>query len=372
MSDTKSAQMSGNMSAMPLLLAFGRSERTRFIWSGALAALSALFQLAPLVLAYLVADELLNPPVDEGRLWLYGGLAAVAILVRSALYMWALQISHIAAYQVLYRLRIEMSETLAALPLGYFERHRPGALKKTMAEDVEDLEHFLAHGIPDFALAAAAVLSSTVVLVVADWRLALATLVSIPLAFVGIRVGVRQTHERMSDCHRSGQRMSSALVEHLQGMLEVRLFNRSGERVRRTEQAIVEHAGFISSWARDYLYAGTFYVVAITANVAFILPVGLALYVHGSVSLMVLVLFFLMGLGYAVPLVRLWSQFSRLQEIAAGGQEIRDLLDEPPQQAPDRPAVLDGHSIELRDVCFSYGDAEVLTLACRSSPARAR
>lgn len=349
------------MSAVPLLLAFGRSERRRFVVSAVLAALTAGCQLAALVLAYLVVDALLSPPVDEGRLWMFGGLAAVAVVVGSALYMASLWISHIAAYQVLYRVRIEMAERLGSLPLGYFARHRSGSLKKTMAEDVELLELFLAHGIPDFALAGTAIVSSTVVLAVADWRMALATLVSIPLAFVGLRVGARQSTQRMGDYHRSGQRMNSAVVEHLQGMLEVRLFNRSGERSRRTEQAIVEHAGFVCRWARDYLLAGTFYVVAITANVVFIVPVGLALYADGSVSLGVLVLFLLMGLGYAVPLVRLASLYHQLHHIAAGGQEVRDLLDEPPQAAPADPAVLHGHAIELREVCFSYGDTEVLT-----------
>ncbi len=346
------------ISAVPLLLAFGRSERPRLIVSSLLGAATAIVQLVPFVLGYLIVDELLHPPVDDGRLWLYAGLTVAAIVLRGLLFAAALWISHIAAYAILYRVRLRLSEALAKVPLGFFARRRSGELKKTMADDVEALELFLAHAIPEGSLAAASFVASSILLLVVDWRLALASMVVVPLAFAGMAVAMRGGRQRMDDYHRSDARMNGALVEFLQGMLVVRLFNRSGERVRQIEQAILDHARFEVAWARDFLVGGTFFFVALTANVLFLLPIGLLLERDGSLSVSELVLFLLLGLGYTAPLLRLQPIFAQLNGMGAGGQAIDDVLHEPP--LPDRDGGVEpsDDTIELRDVTFAYGAGE--------------
>ncbi len=358
--ESRAAAESERISAVPLLLDFGRSERPRLILSCVLGAASAVAGLVPFLVAYLIVDELLSDTVDDDRLWFYGALTVAAIVARAVLFAAAMWVSHIAAYTILYQVRISVSEALAKLPLGFFSRRRSGALKKTMADDVEALEIFLAHAIPEGMVAATAVAASSVILFVADWRLALATLVVVPIAMFAIsKVG--DTAQRVNDYHRSDERMNAALVEFLQGMLVVRLFNRSGDRHRRTETAVLDHERFETDWARDFLVGGTLYFVALGANALFIVPLGLVLYENGSVSLSVLVLFVVLGLGYTQPLIRLQGILNRLTMMGAGGKAINDLLDEPPlPDAPgDREPVDD--TIEFHDVCFSYGAADALT-----------
>jgi ATP-binding cassette, subfamily B, bacterial IrtA/YbtP len=345
----------------PLLLGFARPEWRRLTLSCALAMLAALFQLAPFVLAYLVVAQLLAPPVDAGRLWLLAGLAVVAVVARFAIYATALWVSHVAAYGILYRLRLRLSEKLASLPLGYVTSRRSGEIKTVMGDQVEELEIFLAHAIPDFASGAAALVASTVILVAADWRLALPALVVVPLAFGVIHLGMRDMQERTLDYHAAGARMNGALVEFLQGMQVIRLFNRAGTRFRQTEHAVTEYTAFETRWARDFLYIGTFFFVALAGNVLFIVPIGLALIVTGHLAVATFVLFLLLGVGYTAPLLRLHAIYNRLNYMAGGGQMIHELLAEPPLPDAAQRARLRGHAIEFRDVAFSYGASEVLS-----------
>lgn len=349
------------ISAVPLLLAFGRGEGPRLVLACAFGAASALAGLVPFLVAYLIVDELLGDSVDGNRLWLYGALTVAAIVVRAVLFAASMWVSHIAAYTILYRVRISVSEALARLPLGFFSRRRSGALKKTMADDVEALEIFLAHAIPEGVVAATAVAASSVILFVADWRLALATLVVVPIAILALSGTSATAQGRVNAYHRSGERMNAALVEFLAGMLVVRLFNRSGDRHRRTETAVLDHERFETDWARDVLVGGTLYFVALGANALFILPLGLVLHDNGSVSLSVLVLFVVLGLGYTQPLIKLQGILNQLSMMGAGGKAINDLLDEPP--LPDRPGDREpvDDTIEFRDVCFSYGAGEALS-----------
>jgi ATP-binding cassette subfamily B protein len=68
--------------------------------------------------------------------------------------------------------------------MGYFSHHNTGSLKKILNEDVEQIELFVAHHIPDLAAGIAIPVFTTIFLFIFDWRLALAMLVPVPLAFV--------------------------------------------------------------------------------------------------------------------------------------------------------------------------------------------
>lgn len=161
-------------SGVRALLPFARSARKGFVTAAVLAAAASVLSLVPFWAIYRTVDELVSGDTTRGALWGLAAVALVGVVARFVLLGVSLWMSHLAAYEVLYGIRIGLAEHLTRVPLGYVTRRRSGDLKKVMGDEVERLELFLAHGIPDMVAAVVTLVAATGWMVVVDWRMALA------------------------------------------------------------------------------------------------------------------------------------------------------------------------------------------------------
>lgn len=177
---------------------------------------------------YFIAVGVLGMPLAEvnaGWLWTLGGIALGAVVLKAAATGMALYVSHIAAYSILYDLRIALAEHMGRLPLGYFSARTTGQIKKVIHEDVEQLEEGLAHMIPDLVGGLTVPILTAVVLFVVDWRLALATIALLPFAvgmygWVAARSGIAQDNT-------INARINSAVLQYINGMKVLKTFLRA-------------------------------------------------------------------------------------------------------------------------------------------------
>lgn len=124
------------------------------VLAGLLSASSAVCMLVPYWAVYEILKELLSNGSNLSALdgtdmmrwgWIaFGGLVGGLILLYAALMS-----SHVAAFRILYGLRVRLSEHIGKLPLGYLNNTSTGAIKKTMDQNIEKIEGFIAHTIPD-------------------------------------------------------------------------------------------------------------------------------------------------------------------------------------------------------------------------------
>lgn len=84
-----------------------------------------------------------------GLLVKWGWIAFLGLVGGLILLYAALMASHVAAFRILYGLRVRLSEHIGRLPLGYLNGTSTGAIKKTMEQNIEKIENFIAHTIPD-------------------------------------------------------------------------------------------------------------------------------------------------------------------------------------------------------------------------------
>ena len=122
--------------------------------AGVLSAVSALCMLVPYWSVYEVLKELLLhgskiSELDSSVLIHWGWVAFVGLVAGLLLLYGALMASHVAAFRILYGLRIRLSGHIGRLSLGYLNGTSTGAIKKTMEQNVEKIENFVAHTIPD-------------------------------------------------------------------------------------------------------------------------------------------------------------------------------------------------------------------------------
>ena len=160
-------------------------QRFALALSGILAAVAAALGLVPYYLIYLVSLSLFNQSssaLGTQYIWRLAWLAMAAVVGKGVCMGLSTRLSHIAAYTILYDLRIELARKLGSLPLGYFTNRTTGEVKKIIHEDVEQLEQGLAHIIPDTAAGLTVPLVAGILLALVDWRMTLATLASAAIA----------------------------------------------------------------------------------------------------------------------------------------------------------------------------------------------
>lgn len=351
------------MSGMRALAPFARPALGGFAVSAVLATISAFAALIPFWAIYRCVDHVVDPPaggVDRDEIWRLALVALIAIVARFALFGASTYVAHVSAYRVLYGVRMEMAEHLTQVPLGTITDRRSGEIKKVMGDDVERLEIFLAHGLPDIVSAVVTALGVAAWMFVIDWRMAIAALIVLVPALWCMSTAMARSSKDMGTYQRSLGEMNASVVELIRGMPVVKVFNRGSDELRSATRSIDEYVTVVRKYSLDFLPLGTAFFVLIGANVVTIVPLGLWLHDRGSLSTTELLFFFIVGLGALVPIQSLLYLFANLSHLTTGGNLVRDLLDVPALDEAETGAVPADGSIEIADVTFGYGDRDVL------------
>ena len=360
-------------SGVPRLLEIAGEQRGLLIAAVVLSALSALLQFAPFLAVYFIVAELLrnvaNPEMIDYELIRAWGLYALAFLVGALLLLYSgNMLSHIAAFRILYGLRIRLSQHLARLPLGYFSRQSTGAIKKNLEISVEKIESFIAHQIPDLVGALVLPLLMLGVMFWLDWRLALAGVVPIVIAFIiQGRVYLGETgRQEMKAWLDSQERMNAEAVEYVRGMPAVKVFGLTVRSFLRFNDSINAYHHIVMRITRQYKRSYTTFFVILTSLLAFMAPVAILLLSRepDNMALALTVMVFLVTApGVSVPILKLLYLGGTLRQISEGTERIDGILREAPVSEPKTPKLPCTHDVTFDNVSFSYDSRDAATRA---------
>lgn len=323
--------------------------------SAILAALGTAAGLVPFVVAYHMARLAIEGGLTQGAVLAWAALAFAGILAKVGLNTVATALSHRAAYHMLHDIRLALIDRLTRAPLGLFIDRPAGALKKTINEDVEQIEEVLAHGIPDLFAALAVPISCAVVLAFVDWRLALASVVMFPLLVVVYPVTLVTLKPLSERNQQALAGLRSATIEFLQGMKVIRAFLAADSVPGRFDNGIEELRESTRRLSTAALLPGALMLVGLRANILLLLPIGGWLFLQGQIDAGTLVFFLLMGMGVNASAYKLLMTAGTFgMRIASAGKQINELLDAPQMQLPRTPQAPDGFAVEFQGVGFAY------------------
>ncbi|VUT25894.1 MAG: putative ABC transporter ATP-binding protein [Candidatus Methanolliviera sp. GoM_oil] len=335
-------------------------QKRRLIASCALSVIGTAMGLVPFILIYLAIIELMEPVVNEVYIWklIIGGIAA--ILLKFVTMALSGSLSHIAAYNILYDLRIKLAWKLGTLSQGYFNTRNTGEVKSTMNDHVEKIEIFIAHQLPDVTAAAMVPIFTAIFLFIVNWRMALATMALIPVAFLVLGMSYRGLGTMLEKYYKSIEKLNSTVIEYTQGMAVIKAFNQTVDSFARYRNSMEEYRDFLWKWSIQSVPYWTLFMVLITANVLVILPAGVWLYNAGSLSMADFILFFMLGLGLCEPLVKLTTHGEQFAEVVEAEKRINGILTEKPLSEPEGAKAPSGFNMGLLNVHFGYNETEVL------------
>ena len=355
-----SAQI-GISSGIRALMPFARPARGRFFLSAICASLAALAGIVPYWVIYRAVVELMKQQPDPGLLWRLTALALCSVVLRFVMAGAANWIAHLAAFDIQYGIRVALAEQLARMPLGRATARRSGELKKIMADDVERLELFLAHAVPDCVAALVTLVVLFGLMLAVDWRMAIALYALVIPAFAAIAYAMRGASTHMRAYKETQAGMNAAIVELIRGMAVVKTFNRDEAELRGTESMIRDYVAIVRRFSLEFLPFGTAFYVLLGANLLLLLPLGGWLWSEGSLASEEFLLFLIVGLGALAPISALLFLFSNLAQLASGGRLVAEILDESclaeAQRSDAKPA---DANVRFRSVSFRYEDEWVL------------
>ena len=325
-----------------------------------LALVSSVLELAPFYFLYraiLVVAE----GGEGAQLVTFGILAGVAAALQTVTWSGAMYVSHVAAYDQLHELRVELLNRLTRLPLGEVTGRHSGDLQRVVVDDVGKLELFVAHSFVEFVSAAVSWVIVTTWLAVVDYRLAAATAVVAAVAYAILLVGTRKSGEAIAETNAASGRLSRKLVEFLDGLLTTAVLDRSERPSRKLRSAVTDLADANARWyGRVDPHAAAYHVLN-DAAILLVIPIGGVLLLRGGVEAGHLLLFAILGLGYGIPIQRLRRIYFLANKISYAAGVVDETLEAEIQ--PDAPGPAPSHTsdLEFEDVCFGYDEREVLS-----------
>ncbi len=289
-------------------------------------------------------------------------MAAIAVcgILCALLYVQGLALSHQATYHTLENIRVSLQKKLEAQPLGTIQEKGVGVLKKMFIDDIESIELLLAHAIPEGISNVAVPVIIYIAMFFADWKLALLTLCSLPLGFVAMGVMYKQGASKMGAYYGAAQKMNRTIVEYINGMEVVKVFNRDGDSYKRFETDVTNYRDFTLDWYRVCWPWMALYNSIIPCTAMFTLPLGAWFVLQGWSTLPDLALALCMSFGIGAPLLRSLSFLSTMPQVNFKIEALEHLMSAPPLQQTNRPFAGKDHSIPFENVRFGYKEKEVL------------
>ncbi|XDF37329.1 ABC transporter ATP-binding protein [Paracidovorax avenae] len=342
-------------------LGFGALVRMAPLSLGAaalLAVASAALSLAPFWMLYRMALELAAPQADVAQIRTLALQVLGLVLARWLLMALSHGCAHWGAFAVLYRLRLALARRLLRVPMGFFARQGSGVLRKTVIDDTQAMEGFLAHMLPDAAAAATVPLAALALLFAADWRLALASLAPLPVALLFQVRMLRGSAARMHEWHEVQTRIAGRIVEYLRGMPVVKVFGLSARAFGDFAQAVQSAVRWVELYAASSAAGWAVFVGLLTANLVVVAPLAAWLHARGEVDTATVLLFLLVAPAVLQPLLRLTFAFGEQARRAEALARISTILAAP---APAEPSGATGlpprdapHGIAFEAVHFAY------------------
>lgn len=326
--------------------------------SNAVLLVKAALELAPTALViHLVHLHIENRLESQAIAWAAAAMVACMAAKAVCVYV-ATWKSHREAYSCLSGIRLRIVNHLKRLPLGFFQTRRPGDLANIMRNDVEQVEVYLAHGLPESASATLFPAIAFILMLAVDWRLALCMLVGLPLMWAVRKLCASSWAEGFEMVALHATRMQNSLMEFVSNIAVIKAF---GKEERKTNEVIDAARGYVSwvtSAMNDISVPMALIALFMESGTVLVLIVGTWLFAAGEIALERLILAMVFSTAFASSVAKTGTlQHYRImfeQAIA----NIGSVLEASAMDRPDSPMEPPVGDIELEDVSFSYPAGE--------------
>lgn len=349
-----------------LSYAGGRKYFTYASW--VLSGISALTALVPFWYIWKIINEVLEVSPNFGsaaNLTHYGIMAMTYAIISYLIYIGALLCSHLAAFRIAANMRIDITEHISKLPIGFTDSFGSGKLRKIINDSTAATETYLAHQLPDKYAAMATPVGLLALLLVFDWRLGLLSLVPVAVGFAVMSAMTgKRMEEKMRQYGNALAAMSNEAVEYVRGIPVVKTFGHSVFSFKKFKATIDEYKKWVLAYTKDMRLPMMLYTAAINGVFA-LLILGAFWFTNGTVTsefFVNLLFYVIITPVISVTLTKIMYMSEEGMVISDAIERIDSVLNAEPMSIGNYPQKPKSASIELENIHFSYdGKKEVIS-----------
>lgn len=321
------------------------------------AGLATALELVPPYLVKIVIDDVIQSKRPEMLPWVLGALLGSYVL-RNLMSSMRVRFNNLLEQKAVHALRMQVFGALQRLSLSYFENRSTGEIMTRVTSDTEHVERIFVDGLEGLLTASLTLVGITIMMFVLNWKLALLSLLPIPILIVCAAWFTRRVHGYYAEIRKSVADLNAYLQDALSGIKETIGFNQHEYERKRFETLSQTYsqnslrAMFLWSW----YWPGMVFVGS--TGTLLILWHGAGEVLAGELTVGQLVMFLAyLGLFYT-PINEIHSLNHMLQHALAASERVFEILDTKPE-VEDRPGAvrpverLRG-AVEYRHVGFGY------------------
>ena len=350
------------------LLSYAGGHKYFTYVSWILSAVSALTALVPFWYIWKIINEVLKASPNFGsaqNLTHYGIMAMAYAIISYLIYIGALLCSHLAAFRIAANMRIDITEHIAKLPIGFTDSFGSGKLRKIINDSTAATETYLAHQLPDKYAAMATPVGLLALLLVFDWRLGLLSLVPVAVGFAVMSAMTgKRMEEKMRQYGNALAAMSNEAVEYVRGIPVVKTFGQSVFSFKKFKATIDEYKKWVLAYTKDMRLPMMLYTAAINGVFAFLI-LGAFWFTNGTVTsefFVNLLFYIIITPVISVTLTKIMYMSEEGMVISDAIERIDSVLNAEPMSVGNNSHKPKSASVELESVHFSYdGKKEVIS-----------
>ncbi|MBR3629068.1 MAG: ATP-binding cassette domain-containing protein, partial [Oscillospiraceae bacterium] len=263
-------------------------------------------------------------------------------------------ISHTATYLTMKEIRQRLIAKLTRMPMGTILESPSGYYKDVIVDRVEGIEVPLAHLLPEMTANVLAPVLMLIYLFTLDWRLALLSLITIPVGMAVMSTTMKSYGENYGKSVEIGGRMTNAIVEYMGGIEVIKAFSQGERSYEKYETAVNDNAAFFYGWMKSAQWAMSAYNAITPSVLLTVLPFGFLFYSSGSLSAGAFVTMIILSLGLLEPLIAAMNYTDNIARVGTVMGQINDVLNSGEISRTDKNPNIAGNTIEFRNVTFSY------------------
>ena len=339
---------------MARLMALAGEQKKQYARSIILAVIGVAAGMLPYFAVARMVIALLGGVENSAYYGRWCLIAAAGYLLKVLFSIWSTSVSHTATYKTLREIRKTLISKLSRLPMGDILDTPAGQLKDMIVDRVEGLETTLAHMVPEMTANLLIPICLLVYLFVLDWRMALVSLITLPVGMAFVSVMARTYPAKYEGAVQVSRQMTNAVVEYIGGIEVIKAFNQNAKSYQRYTDAVNADAAYFYNWMKSCQWPMSAYTAICPATLLTVLPIGFLFYANESLSTPDLITVIVLSLGIIGPILAVSNYIDSLAILGTVMGDIGSLLDKPELVRPTEEVECRDSTVELRNVSFSY------------------
>ncbi|MET2025497.1 ABC transporter ATP-binding protein [Enterococcus faecalis] len=322
--------------------------------SNSLLALKIVFDLIPqILLVYLISSLITNNINEDNLKYVFIGIF-ISFVLKGVFYYFATKVAHEKAYEKLTELRLDIIDHLKKLSLGFFKEHNTGELTNIVQHDVEQVEVYLAHGLPEIMSVTLLPTIIFVAMIFVDWRLALGMIAGVPLMYLVKVLSQKTMDKNFAIYFNHEKKMREELMEYVKNISVIKAFAKEEEISERTLKTAREYVYWVKKSMGMVTIPMGLIDIFMEIGVVIVMILGSIFLYHGNITTPNFILSIILSSAFTASI----SKTATLQHFSIVFKEalksIGKVLTVPlPKKKTEQG--LEFGNIEFKDVNFAYG-----------------